>query len=77
MPSLEKLAEELQIENKQLSQEVAQLRETLLSKEQAHELHLRAYQDTHDRQEEQLTLLETRVSGFQERCTYPIKSLGS
>lgn len=54
--------EELHVENKQLREEVAHLRETLVAKEDAHELHLRAYQDTHERQEEQLTLLEARVS---------------
>ena len=61
MSDLEKLVEELHVERKQLSEEVAHLRETLAAKDEAHELHLRAYQDTHERQEEQLTLLEARV----------------
>ncbi len=55
-------AEELHCKNKQLEQELARLEEILVKKEEAHELHLRAYQDTHERQEEQLTLLEMRVS---------------
>ena len=54
--------EDLHVERKHLSDEVTHLRETLAAKDEAHELHLRAYQDTHDRQEEQLTLLEARVS---------------
>ena len=62
MSSLEKLAEELHLENKHLQQELAHLKEVLATKEEAHEIHLRAYQDTHQRQDEQLTLLEVRVS---------------
>lgn len=58
---LDQLVEELHYKNKQLEEEVADLRQTLATKEEAHDLHLRAYQDTHERQEEQLTLLETRV----------------
>ena len=58
--------EELHHKNEELEQEVMNLRQTLVSKEEAHDLHLRAYQDTHERQEEQLTLLETRV-GMQGR----------
>ena len=54
--------EELHVERKQLNEEVALLKETLAAKDEAHQLHLRAYQDTHERQEEQLTLLEARVS---------------
>lgn len=62
MSGLEKLVEELHLENKRLQQELAHLKEVLTTKEEAHEIHLRAYQDTHERQEEQLTLLEARVS---------------
>lgn len=62
MTGLETLVEELHLENKQLQQELAHLKETLAAKEETHQLHLRAYQDTHERQEEQLTHLEARVS---------------
>ena len=62
MSSLEKLVEELHLENKHLQQELAHLKEVLATKEEAHEIHLRAYQDSHQRQEEQLTLLEARAS---------------
>lgn len=60
--NLEKVIEELRFKNKQFEQEVAHLKETLMTKEEAHDLHLRAYQDTQERQEEQLTSLEARVS---------------
>lgn len=63
MSNLDKLVEDLHFKNKQLEHEVAHLEATLVTKEEAHDLHLRAYQDTHERQEEQLTLLEARVSG--------------
>lgn len=64
--------EELHYKNKQLEQELANLRQTLVTKEESHDLHLRAYQDTQERQEEQLTLLETRVGkkGARERTSY-------
>lgn len=66
--SLEELVEELHFKNKQFEQEVAHLKETLVTKEEAHDLHLRAYQDTHERQEEQLTLLENRVAEIYIPC---------
>lgn len=59
---MDKLMEGLHLKNQQLEQEVVHLNETLAANEEAHELHLRAYQDSQERQEEQLTLLETRVS---------------
>ena len=61
MAGLETLVEDLHGKNKLLEQEVSNLKETLVDKEESHALHLRAYQDTHERQEEQLTLLEKRV----------------
>ena len=61
LSGLEELMEDLHYQNKQLELEVAHLKETLTAKEESHSLHLRAYQDTHERQEEQLTLLEARV----------------
>lgn len=66
--SLEELVEELHFKNEQFEQEVAHLKETLVTKEEAHDLHLRAYQDTHERQEEQLTLLENRVAEIYIPC---------
>ncbi len=65
--------DDLHLENKHFSEEVAHLRETLAAKEEAHELHLRAYQDTHERQEEQLTLLETRVSTARRQLATDLK----
>ena len=54
--------EELHLENKRLQQEVMHLKDVLTTKEDAHDIHIRAYQDTQQRQEEQLTLLEERVN---------------
>ena len=59
--SLEKAVEVSEVERKQLLDEIANLKQTLESKEKAHNLHIRAYQDGHDRQEDQIAMLEARV----------------
>ena len=61
---LEELVEEFKLKEENLLQEVDRLKKCLDEKENTHELHLRAYQDGHDRQKEQLNLFEKRVYIF-------------
>ncbi len=56
--------EEKNQKEEELIQELAHWKETFDAAENSHGLHLRAYQEGQQRQEDQLTLLETRVRDY-------------
>lgn len=53
--------DDLKAEKEHLVQEVAHLKKTLDDWEGRHQLHLKAYQDNYERQEEQLNQMQAKV----------------
>ncbi len=54
--------EDLKAEKNHLGHEVTHLKKTLEDWEGRHQLHLKAYQDNYERQEEQLNQMQAKVS---------------
>jgi len=53
--------DDLTVEKEHLSQEISHLKKTLDDWEGRHQLHLKAYQDNYERQEEQLNQMQEKA----------------